>query len=119
MLFRSGLLVDPATATKQDVLKTYIDTVSFHVLEIKGILQNRGDTTLDHITVGTTSIVLPDVTIPAGFGVRLKAAASNTGIIYIGRWGGASVSTGYPLRDRKSTRLNSSHTDISRMPSSA
>ena len=27
--------------------------------------------------------------------------------------------TNYPLQDRKSTRLNSSHTDISRMPSSA
>ena len=26
---------------------------------------------------------------------------------------------GNPLKDRKSTRLNSSHTDISRMPSSA
>ena len=26
---------------------------------------------------------------------------------------------GYKIRDRKSTRLNSSHTDISRMPSSA
>ena len=30
-----------------------------------------------------------------------------------------SGSTGTPKLDRKSTRLNSSHTDISRMPSSA
>ena len=28
-------------------------------------------------------------------------------------------STGLSIKDRKSTRLNSSHTDISRMPSSA
>ena len=31
----------------------------------------------------------------------------------------ASISMGQILEDRKSTRLNSSHTDISRMPSSA
>ena len=31
----------------------------------------------------------------------------------------ASYFTYYVIRDRKSTRLNSSHTDISRMPSSA
>ena len=30
-----------------------------------------------------------------------------------------STNQGYILADRKSTRLNSSHTDISRMPSSA
>ena len=32
---------------------------------------------------------------------------------------GALLSSGIFTRDRKSTRLNSSHTDISRMPSSA
>ena len=30
-----------------------------------------------------------------------------------------SIKVGYLTADRKSTRLNSSHTDISRMPSSA
>ena len=33
--------------------------------------------------------------------------------------GEAEVTAAEELRDRKSTRLNSSHTDISRMPSSA
>ena len=33
--------------------------------------------------------------------------------------GQAGLLEGVPLGDRKSTRLNSSHTDISRMPSSA
>ena len=32
---------------------------------------------------------------------------------------GSPLITGLALADRKSTRLNSSHTDISRMPSSA
>ncbi len=38
-------------------------------------------------------------------------------MIYL--WGGAYDSLTDLARDRKSTRLNSSHTDISRMPSSA
>ena len=34
-------------------------------------------------------------------------------------WSGITHTAGHYLSDRKSTRLNSSHTDISRMPSSA
>ena len=39
------------------------------------------------------------------------------GIPSLREWFGRALAS--PWRDRKSTRLNSSHTDISRMPSSA
>ena len=60
--------------------------------------------------VVTESLVLGllGALIGSGIGVALVAATHRTGIDY-------STLTG----DRKSTRLNSSHTDISRMPSSA
>ena len=42
------------------------------------------------------------------------------GSIVPGPYGGEKTTSGiFELTDRKSTRLNSSHTDISRMPSSA
>ena len=47
--------------------------------------------------------------------IRVFAEAESDGIVQIS-WGGAEYPSG---SDRKSTRLNSSHTDISRMPSSA
>ena len=43
--------------------------------------------------------------------------AALTSIMFMGGW--LSPFEGIPVLDRKSTRLNSSHTDISRMPSSA
>ena len=59
--------------------------------------------------------------------IRVRFAPSPTGYLHIGNartalfnWLLARHCKGsFILRDRKSTRLNSSHTDISRMPSSA
>ena len=58
------------------------------------------------------NVALQFLKIPESF------ASADKWIIFIG---GVLVLLGgiYFLRDRKSTRLNSSHTDISRMPSSA
>ena len=52
------------------------------------------------------------------FGVATAAAVVAAIVIIPGTLTGGSADTA-ALRDRKSTRLNSSHTDISRMPSSA
>ena len=52
----------------------------------------------------------------------VKQSASRINSPYVStRWLGGSISNFSEIkkRDRKSTRLNSSHTDISRMPSSA
>ena len=55
-------------------------------------------------------LMVDDAVTPAQL-VRLKAEIS--------AWVEASRAHSAPFGDRKSTRLNSSHTDISRMPSSA
>ena len=47
-------------------------------------------------------------------GSNLIVRTNDVGVVV-----GASTIEGIPIGDRKSTRLNSSHTDISRMPSSA
>ena len=57
-----------------------------------------------------------------GLGVELFVASAAVGLLILRREG--SISSGIATKgliglDRKSTRLNSSHTDISRMPSSA
>ena len=69
---------------------------------------------------------LPEGTLPVGLGVVVSGITSyaffKVGQVALGKEAFKPVMTlwfvAYTL-DRKSTRLNSSHTDISRMPSSA
>ena len=73
--------------------------------------------------VGVTCfIVIPNVFLAAGLAVGLAIALMHL-LRCIHPPGGATaiaaVIGGPVITDRKSTRLNSSHTDISRMPSSA
>ena len=51
--------------------------------------------------------------------VKVAEAAASIGVNKIRLTGGEPLVRHGIVRDRKSTRLNSSHTDISRMPSSA
>ena len=55
-----------------------------------------------------------EIAVEAGLRLREAGAAKEVVVVSIGDESCQEV-----LRDRKSTRLNSSHTDISRMPSSA
>lgn len=48
------------------------------------------------VTVGTSVVQLPDVSIPEGFAVVIKAMGDNSGKIYIGG-PGVSTSNGYEL----------------------
>ena len=54
---------------------------------------------------------------PQGFGGKLMAKMMNSGHAKVSQWGFSNISA--KPEDRKSTRLNSSHTRPSRMPSSA
>ena len=58
------------------------------------------------------------VDIGDGWAVTFKVESHNHPS-YVEPYQGAATGVGGIVRDRKSTRLNSSHTDISRMPSSA
>ena len=85
--------------------------------------------------INTTVLVLSSVTCQFGVFAAERFQPRRTGsLMQVGRWGmrewfaltflmGAFFIGGqiyeYASLDRKSTRLNSSHTDISRMPSSA
>ena len=62
----------------------------------------------------TTDLSRRDFTINA---MALELTTENP--VLVDPFGGATDLVSRVLRDRKSTRLNSSHTDISRMPSSA
>ena len=53
------------------------------------------------------------------FAHKKGQSSTSNGRDSAGRRLGAKASDGEYVRDRKSTRLNSSHTDSSRMPSSA
>ena len=74
-----------------------------------------------------TSVLLDRVTIAAGATHALHIPAGNlawfqvlTGAAVLKHAGGEqAITDAHVILDRKSTRLNSSHTDISRMPSSA
>ena len=102
-----------------------IPSFGFFFSSLVYLLLNAGKFDLIHAHLATSAALSAAV---AGFLLRKKlvvkfAGAGETGDIGTSgrrRWGGVKL---WIIRrvfgDRKSTRLNSSHTDISRMPSSA
>ena len=89
---------------------------------IRRDLVNKGVEILEHQEVTEFYISGNKIT---GVNAKSEQIDAERCIITAGAWSGALLSgLGLdlpikPIRDRKSTRLNSSHTDISRMPSSA
>jgi len=75
----------------------YLDALKSHLANISDRLGSRS-TSPQHgqVTVGTSVVQLPDVAIPDGFAVVIKAMNSNSGKVYIGG-SGVSTSNGYEL----------------------
>lgn len=57
---------------------------------------NKSAITSGQVTVGTTAVQLPNVSVPQGKAVVLKASSANTAIVYIGP-SGVTTSTGFEL----------------------
>ena len=83
------------------------------------------NTALDYSsTTGMTTVKGQEVAIVSGSGATVTLATSQSGsTILMDRAAGITftlpVATSATVGDRKSTRLNSSHSSVSRMPSSA
>ena len=75
----------------------------------------KGGTRMLNFTIHTTTEVVFGRDIEEQIGPKLKEIGAHRILVHFG--GSSARSSG--LLDRKSTRLNSSHTSKSRMPSSA
>ncbi|MEM4531048.1 MAG: hypothetical protein QXY39_04200 [Thermofilaceae archaeon] len=74
-----------------------LDTVIQHASDTATKLGNRAASPKHgQVTVGTSVVQLPNVSIPAGFTVVIRADLANTGVIYIGE-SDVSASNGFPL----------------------
>ena len=89
-------------------------TMPYGALVLAGSDTTKSFTTKGLVTKVNTSKVEHIITDPAGLSLTTSHTFSERSSAYA-----LVPSTDVVYRDRKSTRLNSSHTDISRMPSSA
>ena len=83
-----------------------------------------GDEAIQHLTSGAAvDVVLLDLVMPGISGqdtlVEMRARGFSQPVIVLTATGGIDTVVSAMQADRKSTRLNSSHTAISRMPPSA
>ena len=72
-----------------------------------------------HIPVGGVACIMLEPGTRVSHAAAALAARVGTLLVWVGEAGVRLYASGQPGGDRKSTRLNSSHSDRSRMPSSA
>ena len=80
---------------------------------------NVGKSTLVNRIIGSREAIIEDVPGVTRDRIRYEAEWNGRRFTLVDTGGWEPTSTGIALKDRKSTRLNSSHEWISRMPSSA
>ena len=91
-------------------MSTYSPSLRLELITTGTQAGSWGDTTNSNLSTILDTAIAGQVTVPV--------SSANQALTYL-NGPTSTASANEAVRDRKSTRLNSSHTDISRMPSSA
>ena len=98
---------------------SYDNRKNYYTYEVRSVADSLFDDAMRYGLRGNINLRLPmQMNFFANFGLRKRSADKQNTFSYAAGMNKSNLSP-QRLLDRKSTRLNSSHTDISRMPSSA